>query len=422
METNAPDRESVVFMLRLARALHNYGTPAHQIEDALTVMSRRLRIRSQFFVTPTSILISYGPMTDERVHLMRVEPGDQDLGRLADVFDVVHGVGSGQLTPAQGTQKLDESADQPSRYGPWVTAIAISVASTSAARFLGGGTSEVVVAAVIGLSIGLLNIVAGRVAGVRRMFEPLASFVAALLAGVAWKVTGPLSVYLATLAGIIILIPGFTLTVAITELSNKHLQAGTARLFSAFTTFIVIVIGVAIGAAMSDALVGVPPPHTPSPLHSWTEIVALLVAPLAFSVLLKAKGRDFPWILLTCTFGFIGTRLGSVVLGPDLGMFVGALLVGICGSAYYKASQRPPAIVRVPGLLLLVPGSIGFRSLTALLDRQVVSGVEALFRMITIAAALAAGLLISSVAFPTRITARFTDMPPARRKSRPSLS
>src|SRR5262245_58297021 len=99
MDTNAPpDREAVVFILRLAKALHNYGTPAHQVEDALDTMARRLGIRAQFFVTPTSILISHGSWTQERVHLMRVEPGEQDLGRLAEVFDVVHAVGRGELT------------------------------------------------------------------------------------------------------------------------------------------------------------------------------------------------------------------------------------------------------------------------------------------------------------------------------------
>jgi uncharacterized membrane protein YjjB (DUF3815 family) len=57
----------------------------------------------------------------------------------------------------------------------------------------------------------------------------------------------------------------------------------------------------------------------------------------------------------------------------------------------------------VPGILLLVPGSVGFASLTALLDRNVVPGVETLFRTILMAVALAAGLLVASVVRPARI-------------------
>lgn len=181
-------------------------------------------------------------------------------------------------------------------------------------------------------------------------------------------------------------------------------MAGTARLFGAFTTFILIAVGVAIGTELIAALFGAPPAAIPQPLPGWTELLALLVAPLGFTILLKAQPRATPWILLTCLAGFAATRLGSRILGPELGVFAGALVVGLAGSVYFWANGRPAAIVRVPGILLLVPGSVGFRSLTALLDRQVVPGVETAFKMITMAAALAAGLLIASVAAPSRIT------------------
>jgi uncharacterized membrane protein YjjB (DUF3815 family) len=54
-------------------------------------------------------------------------------------------------------------------------------------------------------------------------------------------------------------------------------------------------------------------------------------------------------------------------------------------------------VTLVPGLLLLVPGSIGFSSLTSLLDRQTLSGVEAAFRMTLVATSLVTGLLLSNV-------------------------
>ncbi|MFI5234896.1 MAG: hypothetical protein ACHQXA_04230 [Gemmatimonadales bacterium] len=56
----------------------------------------------------------------------------------------------------------------------------------------------------------------------------------------------------------------------------------------------------------------------------------------------------------------------------------------------------------MPSVLLLVPGSVGFRGLASLLDRQVIVGVETAFRMLLIASALVAGLLVASVAGPQR--------------------
>jgi uncharacterized membrane protein YjjB (DUF3815 family) len=284
-----------------------------------------------------------------------------------------------------------------------VTVLAMGATSAAAARFLGGGGRELAVAAVIGLVIGVLAVRAQRPGAIRRLFSPLAAATASALAGGAAHLVGPFSVYLATLAGIIILLPGFTLTLALTELSNQHLVAGTARLFGALTTFIVIAVGVAIGSTLMIALLGNPPTHAAVPLPAWTLALALLISPLSFTVLLKAQTRDAVWILIACCLGFAGTRLGSRLLGPELGVFVGALVVGLAGSAYANVARRPAAVVRVPGILLLVPGSVGFGGLTALLDNQVIPGVETAFRTIAMAVALAAGLLMASVVAPSRI-------------------
>ena len=405
METNAPaDRTAAYFVLRLARALHTSGMASHQVEDTLEAVAARLGVPMQFLATPTSIMASSGPLDDQRIHLVRVEPGEQDLGRLGAVFSIARSVLRRDLSPAEGIVKLEEAESFPPRYGKLITVLAMGLSSAAAARFLGGGAREVLVATIIGWVLGLLAVVGGNVLGVRRLFEPLAAFIAAMLTALASHTLGPIAVSVATLAGVIILLPGYTLTVAITELSNKHLVAGTARLFYAFTTFILIAMGVAIGSEVVQAVLGETPAADPLPLPDWTLGLALLGAPLAFTVLLKAQPRSTPWIMVTCLAGFAGSRLGSMVMAPELGVFVGALVVGLAGSVFYRVNFRPSAIVQVPGILLLVPGSVGFRSLTALLDREVVPGMQTLVLTITMAAALAAGLLIAGVAAPARIT------------------
>ena len=65
-------------------------------------------------------------------------------------------------------------------------------------------------------------------------------------------------------------------------------------------------------------------------------------------------------------------------------------------------SYRPAAVPIVPSLLLLVPGTLGVRSVASLIARDVVPGVELLFTLVTVAAALAAGLLFANLAVPPR--------------------
>ncbi len=410
METNHPaaDRDAVGFLLKFARAQHAYGTAVHQLEDVCTRLAARLGVPAQFLATPTSIMVSVGAPEAERIHMIRTDPGDQDLGRLTDVSAVSGRVLRGELSPAQGAERLDAIQAAPPLYGPVVTTVAFGCSSLAASRFLGGNVREMAAAATIGLVIGLLASLAGKVQAVGRLFEPLAGFVAAALATAAAVVLGPMSVYLATLAGIIILIPGFMLTVGMAELSSRHWVAGTARLAGAFVTFVSIAIGVTIGGRVMAGLVGAPAVVEPQPLPAWTEGAALVVAALSFTVLLRAQARDAVWILLSGAVALAAGRLGGFVLGPELGVFIGSLIVGLASSAYAALLRRPAAVTRVPGILLLVPGSIGFRSLTSLLDREVVPGVETAFRMILMATALAAGLLIANVISPLRPADRDT--------------
>ena len=64
--------------------------------------------------------------------------------------------------------------------------------------------------------------------------------------------------------------------------------------------------------------------------------------------------------------------------------------------------DRPASITLVPSLLLIVPGSVGFRSIASLLDRATLDGVETAFRMTLMLAALVTGLFSAQIAVPAR--------------------
>jgi uncharacterized membrane protein YjjB (DUF3815 family) len=56
--------------------------------------------------------------------------------------------------------------------------------------------------------------------------------------------------------------------------------------------------------------------------------------------------------------------------------------------------------VLVPGILLLVPGSIGYVSMSSLMQRNTVAGIDTAFTMVISAVSLVAGLLIASILAP----------------------
>jgi uncharacterized membrane protein YjjB (DUF3815 family) len=91
-----------------------------------------------------------------------------------------------------------------------------------------------------------------------------------------------------------------------------------------------------------------------------------------------------------------------VLLGPELGVGLGAFLVAVLGNVYARMLNRPAVVAAVPGILLLVPGAIGMRSVTAFTAHDAVEGIELAFTTLMVAVALVAGLLLANVAVPPR--------------------
>jgi uncharacterized membrane protein YjjP (DUF1212 family) len=396
-----PDPFAVGFVLRLARALHAYGYSAARLEDILGATADRLGLAGhRFFSMPTQIMAAFGPEDRQRTHLLRVEPGEVNLGKVAALEQVSLDVAQGRASPEEGMARIERIVAAPSPYGPALVTLAHGVLSGAVCQFLGGGWHEIVVATVLGLGLGLLAIYAANHARVGRVFESLAAFLLSTAAIGLARLVGPMSVFVATLAGLIVLMPGLLLTTAITELATRHLASGTLRMSSAFMTLLGIVFGVALGTRLGIMLFGAPVSALPSDLPVWAPIVAIVLASASSVVILRADPRDSPWIVAAGVLGVLAGRFGAVKLGQELGMFVAAFGVAMASAAYERWRNRPAPVVLVPGILLLVPGSIGYLSVSSLMERNTVAGIDTAFTMVLTAVSLVAGLLIAGVLVP----------------------
>lgn len=389
-------------MLQLARALHAHGYSAQRLENILGATSDRLGLAGhRFFSMPTQIMAAFGPEARQQTALLRVEPGEVNLGKLAALEQVSLDVAYGRASPREGMTEIARIVAAPSPYGPALTTISFGVLSGAVCQFLGGGWREIVVATLLGLGLGLFALYADRHQRVSRVFETLAAFLISLSALALARLFGPISVFVATLSGLIVLMPGLLLTTAITELATRHLASGTLRLSSAFMTLLGIVFGVALGTRIGVGLFGAPVGTlATASLPSWVAPVAILLAAACSVVILRADPKDAPWIVAAGVLGVVAGRFGAVKLGIELGMFVAAFGVALASSAFERWRHRPAPVVLVPGILLLVPGSIGYRSMSSLMERNTVAGIDNAFSMILTAVSLVAGLLIAGVIAP----------------------
>jgi uncharacterized membrane protein YjjP (DUF1212 family) len=390
------------FLIDLGKALHSYGIPAHRLEDALGNAAERLGIRAEFFSGPTSLISSFGEPGNQHTALSRVDPGGLQLDKLVELDEVVEALFRGDIEIEAADARLSEIDQAPERYGPWLTTLAFSVASSAAARFFAGGLVEMLLAALLGLVTGLVAWAAGRFVSVGRIFEFLVSALVTFIALGCTAWVHPLEPGGPILASLIILLPGLTLTLALNELATGHLVSGTARLSGAMMTFMKIGLGVGLGTKLVEFLPGQQVNVPATGLPDWTLWAALVITPFALSILFRARPQEYFWILIGSVVAFGGARLGVAVLGVGLGAVIGAFLAGMVSNLFARWKRKPAVTLIVPSIILLVPGSIGYRGLELMMDNDVTSGMGSVFTVMLVGVSLVAGLLLANVILPSR--------------------
>lgn len=399
--TQQEQREAAEFILRLGNALLQAGFSVNQIGDLLLALSHSLELpQPQIYVTPTVVEVTIGPLTHQHRALLVTTPGDINLGQLTQLDTIARAVAAGTLTPRDGLVRLEALSDAPPLGGMLLVGISYAFTAAAFARTLGGGVQEILVAALVGGVTSILSVFAQLFTRIQRIFPPLAAFVVSLLVS-AWsaKVT-PVAGDLVTLAGLFVLLPGFTMTVALEELASRDLVSGTVRLTSAFITLFGLVLGVALGGQLAERLFGPARVVAPNALPAWTYLLAALVAGLAYTLWLRVERRDIVWVVLACLIAATAARVGVLLLGPQLGAFAAALVVGLASNLFAFVTRRPATVMQVPGLILLVPGSIGLRSFQALFTAQTVVGVQTAFQMFLTAIALVYGIFVANLLLP----------------------
>jgi uncharacterized membrane protein YjjP (DUF1212 family) len=401
------EKDAMSFVLELARALHEFGTPAHQLEVALETVAGSLGLTAEFFSSPTSIMVGFGYRIEQRVHLLRVEPADPNLGKLAQLDSIVRDVVDGRIGAVEGQLRVHAVKSEAPLWPSWLTLLAFVCASGAVACFLHVEVGDVAVAALLGLVTGLITLATSGSRTSQPVIEPLAAFAVTTIALTIDVFKGTGTGFATSLAGLIVLLPGLTLTIALTELSTRHLVSGTARLSGVIIVFLGLGFGLALGAELGGFL-GVELKRVLQPdalawlsrasLPAWAEWAALLIAPLAFSVLLKAALRDIGWILLTCAGAYLTSRFVGASIGEEFGAFLGAFVVSAGSNMAERLFRRSSIVTAVPGLLILVPGAIGFRSVTSMVGDQYEDGIAIAFHMGLIGISLVAGMLVGNVA------------------------
>ena len=406
--SSASYSDRIAFMVELAERLHLYGTTAQRLEGALLSVAERLRLDCEPWVSPTALILSFSdplqlPGASDVTRVIRLPPGDTDLHRLAETDRIAEAVIAGEMALATALEGMNALDSPPTKVAQALQVLAFGLVAAAVGGLLRLPWLDISVAGFNGLLIGALTHSAASRPRLREASDALLAMVATLVVVLIATFIAPLNQNTVIIASLIVLLPGLSLTNAMNELTSQHLVSGTARAAGALTTVLKLALGTVIALYMADLAGLEPQVRAWRPQPEWVEWAALAAASLAFAVLFRANLRDYPLVSAAAASGYLISRFGGLVWGSPVGIFLAALVLTIAGNGFARWFHRPGALVRVPGIILLLPGSVSLRGMMDLIQRQDMAvGQDALLAVMNILLAVIAGLLFGNLLLPTR--------------------
>jgi uncharacterized membrane protein YjjP (DUF1212 family) len=405
MDQDLEFKEKRLFIIKLGKALHKFGTPAYRLEAHLLNVSKFLGLYSCFLATPTSLTFVIAENEDgqEYTHIIRVNPGDIDLSSLARTDELVDELSSGQRSLAEAIERLDEIEKKPNPYGRFITFLAFGASSGAFSLLMHTSWNDVFWSVVLSFVVCLFVFWSESSKRVAEMLEPVSALTVAVLASAVRLIDPSINVSLVILSSIIAFIPGLALTLGLSELASRNLVSGTARIMDALMSLFKLYFGGFLGLAFGRLLWGEVEMTLSSPIPVWTSFVSVTVLSISLIILFKARIKDAPWGLVSGYIAYGSSIWAALYLGGPLSAFVGAFALGLYSNVFSRIMNLPSSIVKLLGLVVLVPGSKVYIGLnTAISGQNMLNSNDIGSQAFLIFMSLIAGLLFSNVVLPSR--------------------
>lgn len=393
------------FIIKLGKALHKLGSTSYRLEDNLLSIANFLEIRASFMVTPTGLTFILSDEDDEDEqkynYIIRVTPGDIDLGSLARIDQLVDEVINGERSLEEAIDRLAEVKSKPAPYSNFMSFLAHGASSGGFALLMNTSWNDVLWATVLGWVTFLFVYWSERSKNVTDLLEPITALTTAMLASLIALFDPQINIPMVILASVIVFIPGLSLTVALSEIAARHLMSGTARLMDSIMMLFKLYFGAVLGMTLGNLLWGTTEFVPSDGVPLWSAWLAVGVLSLSLIVLFKVRVKDSIWAIIAGYISFSVSLWASNYLGVALSAFAGAFALGIYSNLFSRIMNLPSSIVKIVGLVVLVPGSKVYIGLNTAISGQNMLNVPDLgSQTFLIFMSLVAGIIFSNAAVP----------------------
>lgn len=371
-EPASPD-EVLRLMVIAGEAMIDAGHTVSSVADTLDDIAATHGIRgAEAVVLPTALLVSVPQdASATAVATAVVSTGRRPLllHQVDDLADVLRDATSRSADLPTMTARLAALRAAPAPFGTLARLGGYLMISVGLAALLGGSWVDVLVAGVLGLAVGALQLAVGpRPSGVEVVLTVAAAFAVATAALVLARLVPDLGVLPSIIAPLVLFLPGGLLTTGVIELATGQMLSGAGRV-AAGTMQLVLLAGGIVGAS---ALVGVPAidlstsDHPLGPVAPWVGVALFGAGTVVFRC---GRPQTIGWVVLVLAVAYGAQVVGDALFGGVLSAFVGAFAMTPVALAVARFPSGPsPLVSFLPAFWMLVPGALGLVGVTSLLD------------------------------------------------------
>lgn len=355
------------YLLKLCRALMEYGAPTHRLEEYMKMSARVLEIEGQFLYIPGCMIISFDDASTHTTEVKLVKSVQGvDLGRLKDVHEIYKEVVHDVIGVEEATQRLDIIMRATPKHNQWLRVIVYGLASASVAPFaFQGRLIDLPVAFLLGSILGFLQlIVAPKSELYSNVFEISAAVFTSFLARAFGSIRGGNVFCFSALAqsAIALILPGYMVLCGSLELQSRSMVAGSVRMVYAIIYSLFLGFGITIGTAFyslfdSNATSATKCSNPITPYYRWFFVPAFT---LCLTVINQAKWKQTPVMIFIAFVGYVVNFFTARKFpsSPQISNTLGAFAVGVLGNLYSRMRHGVAAAALLPAIFVQVPSGL----------------------------------------------------------------
>lgn len=392
------------FMIALSRDLSLYGSPTHRLEYLLERIGTCIGLECSFFVLPGMLMINLKCKAHEYNDYRKIRTG-MHLGKLSRLNSLCYTLLKGTINIHAAAKSMDDirNGSSLSVYANLWIFPAFSFLICAAG--FGGSWTDSVMSGLIGMVVGVIQVLAGLypdvVSQVNEFFSAFASAaLIALLANFLNSYGIAIDPQKILFSAIAILLPGLSLTLSILDISTKNLVCGVVRLFSALFTALLLGFGSSFASILIPLKVVTNAAAISNPVAWQWYFILLPLLSILICILFEAKPNQWPIMVMVSTSAIVGQIMLSKADGfkdsTEATITCISFMIGFVSNIYSRITGEIAIAPVFAGIIMIVPGSYGVKSTLGFIQNQTELGLAVSFKMLVIAVCITVGIFLAT--------------------------